>query len=104
MADNKVYDSELEVIYDIADYLDLHKKQYSKMIESTLPINMHLGDKHVERILGIDLMIDHFEIRKHLLSEYKKWKNRVALDDKIVRDQVNQMIYLISKKREEYKL
>lgn len=104
MADNKVHDSELEIVYDIADYLDLHKKQYCKMVETTLPVNMHLGDRHVERILGIDLMVDSIEIRKHLLGEYKKWKNRVALDDKIVREQANQMIQLISKKREEYKI
>lgn len=104
IADNEVHDLELEMIYDIADYLSLNSAHYRKMMEMTLPVHLHLGNTHIERTLGIDEFTDPIEIKKILLKEYKKWGNRVTHKNDKIRKQANKMIHLISEKRKEYQV
>ena len=102
-ADGEADKKELEVIHDIADYIGLDEKQFRSMIEKTLPVGMHTGPQTPEHILGISSDMTKGEIKKHLMQEYRKWNQRVANADPIIREQAEDMINMIADLRKKYK-
>lgn len=101
-ADGEADEAELKIIHDIAEYIDLDRKQFRSMIEKTLPVTMHTTEANDETLLGIDSSMTDKEIRKHLRVQYQKWNARVASKDVDIRKQAEKMIHLIAEARKEY--
>lgn len=101
-ADGEADDAELAIIHDIADFIDLDRKQFRSMIEKTLPVTMHVSQADDETLLGIDLSMSNKEIKKHLREQYQKWNARVASSDSETREQAEKMIQLIAEARKKY--
>ena len=101
-ADGEADKKELEMVHDIADYINLDEKQFRSMIEKTLPIQMHTGKQTPETILGITSNMSDSEIKKHLMTEYRKWNQRVANSDPEIRKQAEDMIQIIANLRKKY--
>ncbi len=101
-ADGEADDAELAIIHDIADYIDLDKKQFRSMIEKTLPVTIHVSQADDETLLGIDSSMSNKEVKKHLREQYQKWNARVASSDPATREQAEKMIHLIAEARKKY--
>lgn len=101
-ADGEADSAELEIIHEIAGYIELDKKQFKSMIEKTLPITMHTSPANEESLLGINPDMDIKEIKRILREQYQKWNARVASSDPKIRLQAADMIHLIAKAREKY--
>jgi len=101
-ADGKADDSELAIIRDIAEYINLDKKQFNSMMEKTLPITMYVSQADGETLLGIDTSMSNKEIRKYLREQYTKWNARVASSDPVTREQAEKMIQIIAEARKKY--
>jgi len=101
-ADGEADDAELAIIHDIADYIDLDKKQFRSMIEKTLPVTIHVSQVDDETLLGIDPSMSNKEVKKHLREQYQKWNARVASSDSATREQAEKMINLIAEARKKY--
>lgn len=101
-ADGEADEAELKIIHDIAEYIDLDRKQFRSMIEKTLPVTMHTAEANDETLLGIDSSMTDKEVKKHLREQYKKWNSRVASNDAEVRKQAEKMIHLIAEARKKY--
>lgn len=102
-ADGEADKEELQIINDIAKYINLDEKQFRSMIEKTLPITIHTSALSDEDLLGITSDMNKEEIRKHLRNEYRKWNQRIGASDPEVREQAEKMIHLIAEARKEYK-
>ncbi len=101
-ADGEADKKELEMVHDIADYIDLDEKQFRSMIEKTLPITIHTGKQTPENILGITSDMTNSEVKKHLMAAYRKWNQRVANSDPEIRKQAEEMIHMIADLRKKY--
>jgi len=101
-ADGEADDAELEIIHDIADFIDLNREQFRSMIEKTLPVTMHASHADDETLLGIDPSMTNKEIKKHLREQYQKWNARVASSNPETREQAEKMIQLIAEARKKY--
>jgi len=101
-ANGEVDDAELTIIHDIADYINLDKKQFKSMIEKSLPITMHVSQANDEILLGISSTMTNKEAKKHLREQYQKWNARVASSDSDTREQAEKMINLIAEARKKY--
>lgn len=101
-ADGEADDAELAIIHDIADYIDLDKKQFRSMIEKTLPVTIHVSQADDETLLGIESSMTNKEVKKHLREQYQKWNARVASNDSATREQAEKMIHLIAEARKKY--
>lgn len=101
-ADGEADQKELDIVHDIADYIDLDEKQFRSMIEKTLPITIHTGEQTPEKTLGITSDMTKSEIKKHLMAEYRKWNQRVSNSDPKVRKQADDMIHMIADLRKKY--
>ena len=92
---------ELQLLKQLAAWLDIDQDKYRSMMEKTLPIDMH-GIRDMETILGITADMTQDEARRQLNKEYAKWNARVTSADPTVRDQADQMLQLIAQARSKY--
>lgn len=102
-ADGEADKEELQIINEIAKYIDLDEKQFRSMVEKTLPITIHTSEVNDEDILGITSEMTKEEIKKHLREQYRKWNQRIGSSDSEVREQAEKMINLIAEARKKYK-
>ncbi len=102
-ADGEADTKELEIINEIADYIDLDEKQFRSMIEKSLPIHIHTGKQAPEQVIGITSSMSNDEIQKHLRVAFKKWNAVVAHNDAEKREQAEEMLKIITELRSKYK-
>ena len=101
-ADGEADDAELTIIHEIADYINLDRKQFKSMVEKTLPITMHTSEASDEDLLGIEYDMSVKAIKKILNEQYKKWSSRVTSSDPAIREQAESMIQKIAEARKRY--
>ena len=103
-ADGVAAAEELEILKDIAEYLELDHTKYQAMAEKELPITIHEASSITpEEMIGITPNMNKKEIKKHLMSEYRKWNARVGNTDSKIREQAEEMTMLIAELRKKYR-
>ncbi len=101
-ADGEADKAELEIVHDIADYINLDRDQFKSMIEKTLPVTMHTSPANEENLLGVTSSMTEMEIKRILREQYQKWNARVASTDPKIRAQAEEMIQLIAEAKKKY--
>jgi hypothetical protein len=100
-ANGSVSPDEINLLKNMADWLDIDADRFRLMMEKILPIDMH-EIKDVDTILGITSDMSNEKARKHLNKEYSKWNSRVTNSDPHVQSQADQMLRLIAEARCQY--
>lgn len=99
-ADSAAKAQELNIVWSLAEMLEVNRERFRVMSEKSLPVGIHEApDEH--QILGINSQMSSEQLRAHLRKEYKKWNALVTHSDPAIREQADQMLELIAKKRSE---
>jgi hypothetical protein len=104
-ADGEADKSELELINNISDQLDLDLKEIESLKDEKLvDLGTSIGEKTgVEELLGIDEDWENEKVLKHLTKEFNKWNSRLnSLEEGEERDMAQKMINKIARAREKY--
>lgn len=88
----------IDLLKNIANWMELNQARFRAMIENILPINMH-EVKDSEILLGITSDMDEEQTRECINHEYKKWNARVTSSDPKIREQADCMLRFISASR-----
>ena len=106
MAADGIADAEeLKIIRKVADALELDFDEIEKMRDHKLVgLETNLGEQaNIEDILGIEADWSEAQIKKHLLTEFTKWNNRLnALSEGDERNNAQQMLDLVAEARKKY--
>ena len=97
--------SEMRIIQQVADALDLDLDEIEKLRDQTIVgLNSSISDQaSVEDLLGIESTWDTDLIKKHLISEFQKWNNRInTLSEGAERDNAQRMLDVIAEARKKY--
>jgi hypothetical protein len=100
-AKGRVTCTELKLLKDLSERLEIDRNRLRAMVEKILPVEMH-QTKDAEMILGVTSAMSRDEARHQLNREYAKWSSRVISSDPAVRRQADQMIRLIADARTQY--
>lgn len=92
---------EVEILKNLAQWLEVDREKFRVMMEKVLPVEMH-EVKDVEAILGIRSDMSKEKTRQHLNREYSKWNSRVTNSDPEIQSQADQMLKLIAEARSQY--
>ena len=92
---------EMDVLKNMAAWLDIDSERFHEMMEKVLPIEMH-EVRDIETILGISSDMSKEKVRQHLNKEYSKWNSRVTNADPDIQNQADQMLNLIAEARNQY--
>jgi len=92
---------EVEILKNLAQWLEVDRDKFRVMMEKVLPVEMH-EIKDVEAILGIRSDMSREKTRQHLNREYSKWNSRVTNSDPEIQSQADQMLKLIAEARSQY--
>ncbi|MFV0431121.1 MAG: hypothetical protein ACK5MJ_02955, partial [Alphaproteobacteria bacterium] len=104
-ADGVADDSEMKVIRNIADALELDMDEVSKIRDKKI---IHLspdvsGQASIETILNIDPKWSNDKIKQHLRQEFQKWNNRLnTLEEGEERENAQHMLDMIADARKKY--
>jgi len=100
-AKGQVTAADLNLLKDLAQWLQIDRSRLRTMVEKTLPISMHQSED-TEMILGVTTEMSKDEVRHQLNREYAKWSSRVISSDPSIRKQADQMLNLIADARTQY--
>ena len=100
-ANGTVVSQELQLIKDIAGWLEIDGEKFRNMMEKIIPIDM-LDAADVETILGVTSDMTGEKAREHLNKEYAKWNSRVTNSDPKIQSQADQMLKLIAGARTQF--
>ncbi len=100
-ADGVAAVEELNLLKNLASWLEVDKNRFREMMAKILPAGMH-EVKDVEVILGVTSDMNKDKTRKHLNKEYSKWNARVTNTDSEIQTQADDMLRLIADTRSEY--
>ena len=100
-ANNLAAPEELELLKNVAAWLELDQTRFRSMAEKILPLSIHQV-KDVEIILGVTPDMTKDQTRKHLRDEYRKWNARVTNIDPEVQAQAENMLRFIAQKRTQH--
>ncbi len=100
-ASGSVTAEELEILKNLAQWLEVDREKFRVMMAKVLPVEMH-EVKDVEAILGIRSDMSREKTRQHLNREYSKWNSRVTNSDPEIQSQADQMLKLIAEARSQY--
>jgi uncharacterized tellurite resistance protein B-like protein len=100
-AKGQVTASELRLLKDLSEGLQIDRERLRAMVAKVLPVEMH-QTKDMEMIVGITSGMSREEARHQLNREYAKWSSRVISSDPAIRRQADQMVRLIADARTEY--
>jgi hypothetical protein len=100
-ADGVAAVEELNLLKNLASWLEVDKNRFREMMAKILPAGMH-EVKDVEVILGVTSDMGKDKTRKHLNKEYSKWNARVTNTDSKIQNQADDMLRLIADTRSEY--
>ena len=92
---------ELELLGELALWLELDSEYYREMAEKILPVNMHEA-KDAGALLGVTAGMSAETTRSQLNREYSKWNARVTNYDPQIQAQADEMLSLIAEARREY--
>lgn len=100
-AKGQVSTTELRLLKEFSDWLQVERARLRAMVEKTLPVEMHQGHD-AEMILGVTEGMSKDEARVQLNREYAKWSSRVISTDPSIRRQADQMLKLLGEARTQY--
>lgn len=100
-AKGQVTATELKLLKELSELLEIARSRLRAMVEKILPVEMH-QTKDAEMILGVTSTMSKDEARHQLNREYAKWSSRVISSDPAIRRQADQMIRLIADARTQY--
>jgi len=93
-----VVKEEIDLLSNLANWLQIDLQRFRQMSERILPATMHRqADPHA--ILGVTSDMDTEQIRRHLNNEYRKWNARVTNIDPQVQSQADFMLNMITATR-----
>jgi hypothetical protein len=92
---------EINLLKNMADWLEADHERFRIMMEKVLPVEMH-EVRDIKTILGISSDMSREKVRKHLNKEYSKWNSRVTNSDPDIQSQADQMLRLIAEARSQY--
>lgn len=92
---------ELDLLKNLASWLEVDTDRFRTMMGKIIPFSMHEAED-VEFILGITSDMSRDETRRHLNKEYRKWNARATNFDPEIQTQADHMLNLITKARSEY--
>jgi len=93
--------AEVELLKDLAIWLEVDMNRFRTIMETVLPADMHQS-QDVETILGVTSDMGRQEARELLNREFRKWNSRVTSSDPQVQAQADHMLKFIAEAREEY--
>ncbi len=104
-ADGIAEREELEMLEELAGFLDLDKDKFRAMKDKHLTVSMMNNSDvlDVDQLLGIRSEMSLSEKKKHLREEFKKWNQLSEHKDLEKREQAKEMLTLIGQKRAELK-
>ena len=102
-AGDKTSDRQVELLKDIAAWLDIHPERLRAMIEETRPFSMHKV-KDIEICLGITDQMSGEQVQKQLSREYRKWNSRVINTNAKIREEAKGMLDLIGETKKHLSL
>ena len=97
--------SEMRIIRQVVDALDLDLDEIEKLRDQKIVgLNSSISDQaSVEDLLGIEPTWDTDLIKKHLITEFQKWNNRInTLSEGEERDNAQRMLDVIAEARKKY--
>ncbi len=100
-AKGQVTATELKLLKELSEGLQIDRDRLRAMVAKVLPLEMH-QTKDAEMIFGVTSGMSKDEARHQLNREYAKWSSRVISSDPAVRRQADQMIRLIADARTQY--
>jgi tellurite resistance protein len=100
-ATGSVTAEEMNLLKILAQWLELDKDRFRRMVEKILPVSMHQVND-VEVTLGVTVDMDKEMTRRQLNREYSKWHARVTNSDPEIQNQADKMLKLIAEARSEY--
>ena len=104
-ADGVANPSELALLHRIGDLLGLDMQQMKGIIDRGLvkPGIEISGEANPDEVLGINPSWDGERIKKHLLTEFRKWNSRLnTLPEGSERDNAQHMLNLIAEAKKKY--
>jgi hypothetical protein len=100
-AKGQVTATDIRLLKDLAQWLQIDRGRLRTMVEKALPVSMHQSED-AEMILGVTTEMSKDEVRHQLNREYAKWSSRVISSDPAIRNQADQMLNLIANARTQY--
>jgi uncharacterized tellurite resistance protein B-like protein len=92
---------EINLLKNLAEWLEVDTNRFRAMVEKTLPVDMHqIRDQEV--ILGLSSDMGKEKTREQLNKEFIKWNSRVTSSDPAIQSQADQMLKLIAEARRQY--
>jgi tellurite resistance protein len=91
---------EIDLLKNLAVWLEVDMNRFREMVEKILPVGMHEA-KDQEVILGVSADMSKEITRQQLNKEYNKWNSRVTNPDPEIQSQADQMLKLIAEARSE---
>ncbi len=92
---------ELNLLKNLAHWLEIDTNRFRQMMEKILPPNMHQIED-LEVVLGITSDMSKKQTRRHLNNEYRKWNSRVTSLDPKIQSQADYMLTFIAEARSAY--
>jgi tellurite resistance protein len=100
-ANGQASPEEINLLRQLAGWLEVDTERFQAMMEKILPVSMHEVED-VQAILGVSADMDEQKTREQLNREYRKWIARVTSSDPEIQSQADQMIKLIAEARSAY--
>ena len=92
---------ELNLLKNLAHWLEIDTNRFRQMMEKVLSANMHQIED-LEVVLGITSDMSKKQTRRHLNNEYRKWNSRVTNLDPKIQSQADYMLRFIAEARRAY--
>ena len=92
---------ELELLKNLASWLEVDTNRFRTMLEKIIPVSMHEVED-VEVILGVTSGMSKDGLRRHLNKEYRKWNARTTNSNPEIQTEAEHMLNIITQARSEY--
>jgi hypothetical protein len=92
---------ELDLLKNLASWLEVDANRFRTMMGKIIPVSMHEVED-VEIILGITLDMSRDETCRHLNKEYRKWNARATNSNPEIQTEAEHMLNIITQVRSEY--
>jgi len=100
-ANGRAAPEEVNLLNQLAAWLEVDNERFRAMMQKVLPLNMHEVED-VQTILGVTADMPEEITREQLNKEYRKWLARVTSSDPEIQSQADQMLKLIAEARSAY--
>jgi tellurite resistance protein len=100
-ANGRAAPEEVNLLNQLADWLEVDPERFRAMMQKVLPVDMHEVED-VQTILGVTADMPEEKTREQLNKEYRKWLARVTSSDPEIQSQADQMLKLIAEARSAY--